>query len=65
MSATGRAKIAAVARARWAKYRKERGLPEPSNAPKQKRHLSAAGRAAIVAAAKARWARFRREAWRQ
>lgn len=62
MSAAGRARIAAASRARWEKYRKERGLPEPSKASKQKRYLSAAGRAAIVAAAKARWARFHRQA---
>lgn len=59
MSAAGRARIAAAARARWAKYRSEHGLAAPGRAPKQKRQLSAAGRAAIVAAAKARWARAR------
>ena len=57
MSAAGRARIAAAARARWAKYR---GSAAPSApAKKGKRRLSAAGRAAIIAGTKARWAKVR------
>ena len=52
MSAAARARIAAGARARWARIR--------GTAPKKrKRRLSAAGRAAIIAATKARWARVK------
>lgn len=53
MSAAGRAKIAAAAKARWAKFRE--GKVEV--APKKRRKMSAAGRAKIAAAAKARWAK--------
>jgi hypothetical protein len=49
MSAAGRAAIAAVARARWAKIKGTRP------ARKLKRKLSAAGRARLSALAKARW----------
>lgn len=62
MSPAARAKIAAAARARWAKFRagksgaKGGGIAAP--APK-KRKMSAAGRAKIAAAAKARWAKVR------
>ena len=57
MSAAGRARIAAAARARWAEYR---GSAAPSApAKKGKRRLSAAGRAAIIAGTKARWAKAR------
>jgi hypothetical protein len=55
MSPEGRARIAAAARKRWAKFHADQGA-NPA-APKKKRKLSAAGRAAIIAAAKARWAR--------
>ena len=55
MSAAGRARIAAAAKARWAAYRGKKGTPAP--AKKATRKMSAAGRAAIAAAAKARWAR--------
>lgn len=54
MSAAGRARIAAAAKARWAAYRLDKGQPREV---KRKRRLSPAGRAAIAAAAKARWAR--------
>jgi hypothetical protein len=51
MSAAGRARIAAVQRARWAKIKGK------SLAPTRKRRyrMSAAGRARIAAAARARW----------
>ena len=55
MSAAGRAKIAAAARARWAKVKGKNS----SAKPKAKRKMSAAGRARIRAAVKARWARVR------
>jgi hypothetical protein len=53
MSAAGRAKIAAAARARWAKVHAA-GKPA-----KKKRTMSAAARAKIAAAARARWAKVR------
>jgi hypothetical protein len=55
MSAAGRARIGAAAKARWAKLRAANG----ESAPKKRRKMSAAGRARIAAAAKARWAKAR------
>jgi hypothetical protein len=55
MSAAGRAKIAAAAKARWAKVK----AGKSSAKPKAKRKMSAAGRARIRAAVKARWARVK------
>ncbi|MGO9477806.1 MAG: hypothetical protein ACLQAH_13440 [Limisphaerales bacterium] len=53
MSAAGRAKIAAAARARWARVK---GAKKPAKAAsKPRRKMSAAGRAKIAAAARARW----------
>ena len=52
MSAAGRAKIAAAARARWAKVHASARKPA-----KKKRGISAAGRARIAAAQRARWAK--------
>jgi hypothetical protein len=58
MSAAGRARISAAAKARWAKIRGNAAtVAKP--AKKGKRRLSPAGRAAIVAATKARWARVK------
>ena len=54
MSASGRARIAAAQKARWAKIKGAKPAPK---APAKKRTLSAAGRARISAAAKARWAK--------
>jgi hypothetical protein len=54
MGAAGRARIAAAARARWAKIRAAKAKATPAQKPKIKR--SAAWKAAISAAAKARWA---------
>lgn len=56
MSAAGRARIAAAARARWAKVK---GTKSEKAAPvaKKKRTMSAAAKAKIAAAAKARWAK--------
>jgi hypothetical protein len=53
MSAAGRARIAAAARARWAKVNGRKSAAKPVK--KATRKMSAAGRAKIAAAAKARW----------
>jgi hypothetical protein len=50
VSASGKARMAAAQRARWATVKGQAKL---------KRKLSAAGRAAIAAAQKARWAKLR------
>jgi len=50
MSAAGRARIAAAARARWARVNATK-----KSATKTRRKMSAAARAKIAAAAKARW----------
>src|SRR5687768_16910491 len=55
MSAVGRARIAAAARARWAKFNAGKGKP----AGKRRRTMSPAARAKIAAAARARWAKVR------
>ena len=52
MSAAGRAKISAAAKARWAKAK---GAVKPA---KKKNKMSAAGRARIAAAQRARWAKI-------
>jgi len=53
MSAAGRARIAAAARARWAKVNGAKKSVKPVK--KARRKMSAAGRAKIAAAAKLRW----------
>jgi hypothetical protein len=53
MSAAGRAKIAAAARARWAKVKGQKTAAKPIK--KARRKMSAAARAKIAAAARARW----------
>ena len=58
MSAAGRARIGAAARARWAALRAAKGSPKPARTSKRK--LSAEGRAALSAAAKARWAKAKK-----
>jgi hypothetical protein len=55
MSAAGRARIAAAARARWAKFNKAKGRTPA----KGKRTMSPAARAKIAAAARARWAKVK------
>ena len=55
MSAAGRRKIAAAARARWAKVKGRKSAAKPVK--KARRKMSAAARAKIAAAAKARWAK--------
>jgi hypothetical protein len=56
MSAAGRARIAAAAKKRWAKFR---GSNSDGAAPieKRRRRMSPAARARIAASAKARWAK--------
>lgn len=60
MSPAARAKIAAGARARWAKVRGTKAKPsvavKPATAPKKKGGLTPEGRAKLAAAMKARWA---------
>jgi hypothetical protein len=52
MSAAGRARVSAAAKARWAKIKKAKPAAK-------KRTMSAAARAKISAAAKARWAKVK------
>jgi hypothetical protein len=59
MSAAGRARIAAAARARWAAKREQSPVAKPAR--KKKRKVSAAGRARLSALAKARWAQAREQ----
>ncbi len=72
MSAEGRERIAAAAKARWAKFHAQQGSSQAKSAPAAapaaaapaspgsgRRKMSAAGRAAIIAAQKARWAKIR------
>ncbi len=56
MSLAGRRKIAAAARARWARVKGAKTIPK--NAPK-KRVISAAARAKMALAAKMRWAKVK------
>jgi hypothetical protein len=58
VSAAGRARIAAAARARWARIRATKKGAKGVQKPKRK--LSAAGRARLAALAKARWAEAKR-----
>jgi hypothetical protein len=58
MSRAGRARIAAAAKARWAKIKGTTASVKP--AKKAKRKFTAAGRAALSAAAKARWAKAKK-----
>ena len=59
MSAAGRARIAAAAKARWAKIKGTKSKAAPAQKPK--RQMSAAARAKISVAAKARWAKIKSE----
>jgi hypothetical protein len=71
MSAAGRARIAAAARARWAKIKSQSGAPSPAKSPKikkpaaRRRVISPEGRARIAAAQRARWAAAKRAAKRK
>jgi hypothetical protein len=70
LSAAAKAKISKATKARWAKFRAEKGKKVlGSSAVREtkqvkRRVLSAAGRAKISKAAKARWARVRAQAKR-
>ena len=55
MSAAGRQRIAAAARARWAKVKGRKSAAKPVK--KARRKMSAAARKKISQAAKARWAK--------
>jgi hypothetical protein len=57
MSAAGRARIGAAAKARWAKLRGAKASVKP--AKKARRKMSAAAKARISAIAKARWAKVK------
>jgi hypothetical protein len=58
MSAAGRAKVRAAAKAYWAAYRaKKAGKAAPKPARKVRKRVSPAARAKMAAAAKARWAK--------
>ena len=64
MSAAGRARIAAAARARWAKIRAGKGESAPAPAAKnatagKRRTMSPAARKRIAEAQKARWAKVK------
>ena len=67
MSAAGRARIAAAAKARWAKVKAAKVGVKPAAKPvvkvaapaKKKFKMSAAAKAKISAAAKARWAKIK------
>jgi len=58
ISASGRARIAAAQRARWARLRGNGAGKSSSSAPKKKT-MSAAARKRIAAAQRARWARVK------
>jgi hypothetical protein len=68
LSAAARARISKATKARWAKFRAEKGRKALGNSVARKtkqvkkRVLSAAGRAKISEAAKARWAKIRAQA---
>ena len=63
LSPENKAKLIAGIKARWAKYRAEKGVKvdKKAKAPKRKGQMSAAGKARVIAAQKARWAKFRAE----
>ncbi|HXY60931.1 MAG TPA: hypothetical protein VEH26_04950 [Chthoniobacterales bacterium] len=61
MSATSRAKIAAAARARWARFRAGRGGAKAAKkSGKRKSGITAAGRRRLSQLMKARWAARRK-----
>lgn len=59
LSASARAKIAAAARARWARFRAKRGGAKPAK-KKGKGGITAAGRRRLSQLMKARWAARRK-----
>ena len=59
VSAEARRKMADAQKARWARFRQQRGSSAKSRTVGKKRVLSAAARKKIADAQRARWARFR------
>lgn len=59
VSALARRRMADAQRARWARFRQQRGTSAKPHAIGKKRVLSAAARKKIADAQRARWARFR------
>jgi len=57
MSAAGRARIAAAARARWAKVRGQKAPRQEADSTPKRRKMSRAAKAKMAAAARARWAK--------
>jgi hypothetical protein len=57
MSPAGRARIAAAARAKWAKVRGQKRQNKEAAAAAKRRKMSPAAKAKIAAAARARWAK--------
>ena len=62
MSASGRRKIAAAQRARWAKVRAQKVVSIAKGRKPGKRTMSASARRKIAAAQRARWAKVKRAA---
>ena len=62
MSASGRRKIAAAQRARWAKVKSQNVVSIAKGKKPGKRTMSASARRKIAAAQRARWARVKRAA---
>jgi hypothetical protein len=62
ISASGRKKIAAAQRARWAKVRAQNVVPIAKGVKPVKRTMSASARRKIAAAQRARWAKVKRAA---
>ena len=62
MSASGRRRIAAAQRARWAKVKAQNVIPIAKNPKPAKRTMSASARRKIAAAQRARWAKVKRAA---
>ena len=59
MSAAGKARISAAAKARWAKVKAAKPVVKAAQPAKKKFTMSAAAKAKISAAAKARWAKVK------
>ncbi len=62
MSASGRRRIAAAQRARWAKVKSQNVVSITKNPKPVKRTMSASARRKIAAAQRARWAKVKRVA---
>jgi len=62
ISASGRKKIAAAQKLRWARVRAQNVIPIAKNPKPGKRTMSASARRKIAAAQRARWAKVKRAA---